>query len=79
MDYEKATIEELEAEIQRLSSERAELREEQLAVAAVMDQKIHLRDAAAQVAALSDEQVAALTQVIQARHADLMLAAKEAE
>lgn len=78
MDYEKATIEELEAEIQRLGALRLEIRNQQLEATAALDAKLHLRDAEIKVATLSDDQIAALTQVIEARHASVMVAAKEA-
>lgn len=78
MIYEDATIEELEAENQRLGALRQEIRNQQLELTAVLDAKMHLREAELKVAALSDDQVAALTQVIEARHATLMLSAQEA-
>lgn len=67
MNLEQMTVAELEAELARLTAERAALRERGLAVHAVLDRKQATERAQRTLAGLSDVERAALAQVVQAQ------------
>jgi hypothetical protein len=64
MNYDSMTIEQLLAESQRITEERAALRQEQLQVQAALDKKLATQRAAELVATMSDADKAALAQAI---------------
>lgn len=78
MNYEKLSLEELEAENIRLSSERAAIKQQQSELTAVIDRKIAARDAALKLAAMSPAEQTALTQIIQVQAASTSAVAKKA-
>lgn len=63
-NYDNMTIEQLLAESQRITEQRAALRNEQLLVQALLDKKQAAQRAADLVATMSDADKAALAQVI---------------
>lgn len=67
MNLEQMTVAELEAELARLTAERAALRERALTVHAVLDRKQAEQRAMRTLAGLSDVERAALAQVVQAQ------------
>ena len=60
MNYDNMTVEQLLAESQRITEERAALRQEQLQVQAALDKKLAAHRAADLVATMSDSEKAAL-------------------
>ena len=64
MKYDNMTIEQLLAESQRITEERAALRNEQLQVQAALDKKLAAQRAADLVATMSDAEKAALAQAV---------------
>lgn len=64
MNYETMTVDQLEAELQRLTAERAKLRGEALKVQAVLDQKYAAMRAAILLESMSDAEKAALAQAV---------------
>ena len=64
MNYETMTVDQLEAEMQRLTEERAKLRAEALKVQAALDKKLAAQRAAGLVATMSDADKAALAQAV---------------
>ena len=64
MKYENMTIEQLLAESQRITEERAALRNEQLQVQVALDKQLAAQRAADLVATMSDAEKAALAQAV---------------
>lgn len=64
MNYENMTIEQLEAEMQRITEERARLRAEALKVQAVLDRQYAAMRAAILLESMSDADKAALAQAV---------------
>jgi len=66
MNYEQMTVEQLEAELQRISGERAALKEKAVAVHAVLDRRNAEAAARRKLAEMSDVEKAALAQIVAA-------------
>ena len=64
MNYDTMTVDQLEAEMQRLTEERAKLREQALKVQASLDQKYAAMRAAILLESMSDAEKAALAQAV---------------
>lgn len=65
MNYEQMTVEQLEAELARLTAERARLRDEGLKVHAALDRKQAAAAAQRTLDGMSDVERAALAQLVQ--------------
>lgn len=67
MDYATMTLEDLEAENQRLGAEQDKIKAEREEIRRHMDQKVHERNAKAKLASLSEDEVKALGEMLQAK------------
>ncbi len=66
MNYEQMSVEQLEAELQRISGERAELKAQALSAHAVLDRRNAEAAARRRLATMSDVEKAALAQIVAA-------------
>ena len=66
MNYEQMTVEQLEAELQRISGERAALKEQAVAAHTVLDRRQAVEAARRKLAEMSDVEKAALAQIVAA-------------